>query len=122
MRRCIWIPEGTDQGAGGAGGGGGGHLQDSASGKHAVGVDDDVHGEHGTPFPGWEPGAGLMKEMEWRVEALASTFNEQDVANTLVRGGQTSPHKPRLAVSRSTCPPLSSSSHTKLYSLLIVYF
>jgi len=27
---------------------------------------------------------------------------------SLVRGGQPSPHKPRLVVSRSTCPPLSS--------------
>ena len=37
-----------------------------------------------------------MKEMEGRAEALASTFNEQDVANTPVHDGQTSPHKPRL--------------------------
>jgi hypothetical protein len=29
---------------------------------------------------------------------------------SLVYGGQTSPHKPRLVVSHSTCPPLSSSS------------
>jgi hypothetical protein len=28
---------------------------------------------------------------------------------SLVRDGQTSPHRPRLVVSRSTCPPLSSS-------------
>jgi hypothetical protein len=27
---------------------------------------------------------------------------------SLVRDGQTSPHRPRLVVSRSTCPPLSS--------------
>jgi hypothetical protein len=30
---------------------------------------------------------------------------------SLVCGGQTSPHKPRLVVSHSTCPPLSSSPH-----------
>jgi hypothetical protein len=29
----------------------------------------------------------------------------------LVCGGQPSPHKPRLVVSHSTCPPLSSSPH-----------
>ena len=29
---------------------------------------------------------------------------------SLVRDGQTSPHRPRLVVSRSTCPPLSPSS------------
>jgi hypothetical protein len=28
-----------------------------------------------------------------------------------VRDGQTSPHRPRLVVSRSTCPPLSPSPH-----------
>jgi hypothetical protein len=28
---------------------------------------------------------------------------------SLVRDGQTSPHRPRLVVSRSTCPPLSPS-------------
>jgi hypothetical protein len=31
--------------------------------------------------------------------------------NTLVCGGQPSPHKPRLVVSHSTCPLLSSSPH-----------
>ena len=30
---------------------------------------------------------------------------------SLVREGQTSPHKPRLVVSHSTCPPLSPSPH-----------
>jgi hypothetical protein len=30
---------------------------------------------------------------------------------SLVCGGQPSPHKPRLVVSHSTCPPLSSSPH-----------
>jgi hypothetical protein len=30
---------------------------------------------------------------------------------TLVRDGQTHPHRPRLVVSHSTCPPLSSSPH-----------
>ena len=33
-----------------------------------------------------------------------------------VRGGQTSPHKPRLVVSRSTCPPLSSSPHAHSFA------
>jgi len=32
---------------------------------------------------GREPGAGLMRELEGRAEALAGTFNSQDVANTL---------------------------------------
>ena len=36
---------------------------------------------------------------------------------SLVCGGQTSPHKPRLVVSHSTCPPLSSSPHTHSFVL-----
>ena len=31
---------------------------------------------------------------------------------SLVRDGQTHPHRPRIVVSHSTCPPLSSSPHT----------
>ena len=39
---------------------------------------------------------------------------------SLVRDGQTSPNRPRLVVSRSTCPPLSPSPHTnKLNSCII---
>jgi hypothetical protein len=34
-----------------------------------------------------------------------------------VCGGQTSPHKPRLVVSHSTCPPLSSSPHAHTFVL-----
>jgi hypothetical protein len=33
------------------------------------------------------------------------------------RDGQTSPHKPRLVVSRSTCPPLSPSPHAKTFTI-----
>jgi hypothetical protein len=32
-----------------------------------------------------------------------------------VRDGQTSPHRPRLVVSRSTCPPLSPSPHANSF-------
>jgi len=34
-----------------------------------------------------------------------------------VCGGQPSPHKPRLVVSHSTCPPLSSSPHAHSFVL-----
>jgi hypothetical protein len=34
---------------------------------------------------------------------------------SLVRDGQTSPHRPRLVVSRSTCPPLSPSPHANRF-------
>jgi len=34
-----------------------------------------------------------------------------------VCGGQASPHKPRLVVSHSTCPPLSSSPHVHSFVL-----
>jgi hypothetical protein len=36
-------------------------------------------------------------------------------AFTLVRDGQTSPLRPRLVVSRSTCPPLSPSPHANSF-------
>jgi hypothetical protein len=36
---------------------------------------------------------------------------------SLVWGGQPSPHKPRLVVSHSTCPPLSSSPHAHSFVL-----
>ena len=36
---------------------------------------------------------------------------------SLVFGGQPSPHKPRLVVSHSTCPPLSSSPHAHSFVL-----
>ena len=39
---------------------------------------------------------------------------------SLVRDGQTSPHSPRIAVSRSTCPPLSPSPHAN--SLMMMSF
>ena len=32
---------------------------------------------------GWDPGAGVMRELEGRAESLAGTFNTQNVANTL---------------------------------------
>jgi hypothetical protein len=34
---------------------------------------------------------------------------------SLVRDGQASPHRPRLVVSRSTCPPLSPSPHANSF-------
>jgi hypothetical protein len=34
---------------------------------------------------------------------------------SLVRDGQTSPHRPRLVVARSTCPPLSPSPHANTF-------
>ena len=34
-----------------------------------------------------------------------------------MRDGQTSPHRPRLVVSRSTCPPLSSPPHANSFVL-----
>ena len=37
-------------------------------------------------------------------------------SRSLVRDGQTSPHKPRLVVPHSTCPSLSPSPRTQLYN------
>jgi hypothetical protein len=42
-------------------------------------------------------------------------FDSQTRGTTLVRDGQTSPHRPRLVVSRSTCPPLSPSPHANSF-------
>ena len=39
---------------------------------------------------------------------------------SLVRDGQTSPHRPRLVVSRSTCPPLSPSPHANRESVMFI--
>ena len=37
---------------------------------------------------------------------------------SLMRDGQTSPHSPRLVVSRSTCPPLSPSPHANSFIIV----
>ena len=37
---------------------------------------------------------------------------------SLVRDGQTSPHRPRLVVSHSTCPPLSSPPHANSFVIV----
>jgi hypothetical protein len=36
---------------------------------------------------------------------------------SLVRDGQTSPHRPRLVISHSTCPPLSPSPHANSFTI-----
>ncbi len=47
-----------------------------------------------------------------RVPAPPPPFTQSPYPpRSLVRDGQTHPHRPRLVVSHSTCPPLSSSPH-----------
>ncbi len=41
--------------------------------------------------------------------------NKHTHTASLVRDGQPSPHRPRLFVSRSTCPPLSPSPHANSF-------
>jgi hypothetical protein len=65
---------GLDEGAGGAGGGGGGHDERAERGQRAVGVCDDGAGARS------RDDAGVL---EGRAEAVAGTFNAQEVANTL---------------------------------------
>ena len=48
-------------------------------------------------------------------DAGLSTSNPKP--RSLVRDGQTSPHRPRLVVSRSTCPPPSSPPHANSFVL-----
>jgi hypothetical protein len=56
-----------------------------------------------------------------RVEGLRFNFlpillsHNLSPPRSLVRDGQTSPHRPRLVVSRSTCPPLSPSPHANSF-------
>ena len=42
---------------------------------------------------------------------------ERGMTPSLVRDGQTSPHRPRLVVSRSTCPPISPLPHASSFVL-----
>jgi len=55
-----------------------------------------------------------------RAPLLLSTLLSHTIPfppRSLVCGGQPSPHKPRLVVSHSTCPPLSSSPHAHSFVL-----
>ena len=47
--------------------------------------------------------------------SLPSFTQSPSPPRSLVRDGQTSPHRPRLVVSRSTCPPLSPSPHANSF-------
>jgi hypothetical protein len=51
--------------------------------------------------------------------AHQSAAEEAFSPRSLVCGGQTSPHRPRLVVSRSTCPPLSPSRGPDAHSFII---
>jgi hypothetical protein len=68
--------EWDDEGAGGAGGGAAVHVQRAERGEHTVGY----------AMIRWEPGAGMMREMEGRSEALAGTSSAQEGANTSLDG------------------------------------
>jgi hypothetical protein len=68
---------GSCSNARGAGGGAGGHVKRAGRGKHAVGVCEDGAGV----------GAGLMRVLEGRAEAVAGTLNNaQNVANSSCAG------------------------------------
>jgi len=68
---------------------------------------------------GLELGLGLGWDSLSRFSSHALPFFSPPSFHTLslslVCGGQTSPRKPWLVVSHSTCPPLSSSPHANLY-------
>ena len=51
----------------------------------------------------------------WRIFEPQTDCRTRQRPWTLVRDGQTSPHRPRLVVSRSTCPPPSSPPHANSF-------
>jgi hypothetical protein len=71
------------------------------------------HGSHGFGF-GSGFGIGFtLTHLLARAPLRHPPFTPQPFPpRSLVCGGQPSPHKSRLVVSHSTCPPLSSSPHT----------
>ena len=59
--------------------------------------------------PPWSFGFDFLSHSP---SALPPPFTQSPYPpRSLVRDGQTHPHRPRLVVSHSTCPPLSSSPH-----------
>jgi len=62
----------------------------------------------------------VLPRQLWRVVGWISTpsFTQSpSPPRSLVRDGQTSPHRPRLVVSRSTCPPISPPPHANSFVL-----
>jgi hypothetical protein len=61
---------------------------------------------NGKPFI-WHRGKNIKKRIE----------GSDTVRDDTVRDGQPSPHRPRLVVSRSTCPPISPPPHVNSFVL-----
>jgi len=70
-------------------------------------------------YPGlWHSGSPSARSFSRSPSTSPPSFAQYpSPPRSLARDGQTSPHRPRLVVSRSTCPPLSPSPHAN--SLLI---
>ena len=67
---------------------------------------------------GWDqipyrPGGWVLHQPPWSFGFDSQTRGTR----VLVRDGQTSPRRPRLVVSRSTCPPLSPPTHANSFVL-----
>jgi len=66
----------------------------------------------------WHSGSPSARSLSRSPSSPPPSFTQSPFPpRSLVRDGQTNPHRPRLVFSRSTCPPLSLSPHTNSFIL-----
>jgi hypothetical protein len=64
----------------------------------------------------WHSSSPSARSLSRSPSPLPPSFTQSpSPPRSLVRDGQPSPHRPRLVVSRSTCPPLSPSPHANSF-------
>jgi hypothetical protein len=64
----------------------------------------------------WHSGRPSERSLSRSPSPPPPSFTQSlSLPRSLVRDGQTSPHRPRLVVSHSTCPPLSPSPHANSF-------
>ncbi len=65
----------------------------------------------------WHSSSPSARSLSRSPSSSPPSFTSPSPTRSLVRDGQTSPHRPRLVVYRSTCPPLSPSPHANSFVL-----
>ena len=85
--------------------------QSRTRGSQSSGVEDQPQ------CPGmWHSSSPSARSLSRAPSSPPPSFTQSpSPPRSLVRDGQTSPHRPRLVVSRSTCPPLSPSPHANSF-------